>query len=89
MAYSASDTGLHNETQSIIANREKSEFMNGKLLAALCAVLPALLFSAELVPFGKLGQSQPEGTESLREIACGSTVGDPEGNVWFTNAGRL
>ena len=64
-------------------------FMNWKLAATLSASLPALLFAAELVPFGKLGQSQPEGTEVLRETACGSAVSDPGGNVWFVNGGKI
>ena len=52
---------------------------------AACFLANAALFSAELKPFGILGQSQGEDREPLTAVSCGSAVNDPDGNVWFVN----
>lgn len=52
---------------------------------AACFLANAALFSAELKPFGILGQSQSEDREPLTAVSCGSAVNDPDGNVWFVN----
>ena len=53
--------------------------------ATACFMLATALFSAELKYFGRLGQSQREGSEPLTAVSCGSAVNDREGNVWFVN----